>query len=700
MSAARTIQTLLVANRGEIALRVMRTARAMGLRTVAVASEIDRDAPHARFADECVVIGPAPAAESYLSVDAILDAARATGADAIHPGYGFLSENAEFARACEAAGLVFVGPPARAIEVMGNKAEAKRCMLEADVPCVPGYQEEDQSDDALRAAADRIGFPVMVKAAAGGGGKGMRLVRDSKELAAGLERARSEARSAFGSEELILERAIQGPRHVEIQVFADQHGHTVHLGERDCSVQRRHQKVLEEAPCPVLTPELRSAMGEAAVRAAHAVDYVGAGTVEFLLASDGAFYFLEMNTRLQVEHPVTEAVTGLDLVALQLEVAQGRPLPIAQDEVRIDGHAIEARLYAEDPLQDFLPQSGHLLSLVPSTRVRVDAGVESGQQISPFYDPMIAKIIAHGGTRDAARRQLAQALRDTAVFGPTTNRDFLIASLEHPTFADGQATTAFLDAALDEVVEAMARGADVHRRSALAAVLLYRHHRDLHQAAALANPPTLLDWTNASALGTPFRFQPDGGETIALVVRALGADRYQVRFEWDEEGGSEPVQEAPPDLVIEVLTDEPTVDSRTHRARLRLTCVDASTATTVALWAAASDHMHGGTVLHVAWSGGDGGARTERWINQLELSAASRDTAGSGHVTAPMHGVVRHVRAEIGQGVAAGDVLVVLEAMKMQHEITAPIAGAVARVEAADGQQVAAGDLLVLIDED
>ncbi|MGD8417977.1 MAG: biotin carboxylase N-terminal domain-containing protein, partial [Pseudomonadales bacterium] len=400
----RKIGILLVANRGEIALRIMRTAKAQGVHTVAVYSEADAAAPHVQFADDAVCIGPPPVAESYLRGEAIIQAALDKGAHAIHPGYGFLSENADFARAVAAAGLTFVGPPAAAIEVMGDKARAKRRMIEAGVPCVPGYEAEDQSEARLIEAAGGIGFPVMVKAAAGGGGRGMRLVRTPADLPDALRLARSEAENAFGSGSLILEKAIVRPRHVEIQVFADEHGHVIHLGERDCSVQRRHQKVVEEAPCPVMTPELRAAMGSAAVEAALAVDYRGAGTVEFLLDEAGEFYFLEMNTRLQVEHPVTELVTGLDLVALQLAVAEGRPLGIDQDDVALSGHAIEVRLYAEDPAQDFLPATGPIHRWHPTEMLRVDAGIASGGEVSPFYDAMVAKLIAHGESRDAARR--------------------------------------------------------------------------------------------------------------------------------------------------------------------------------------------------------------------------------------------------------------------------------------------------------
>ena len=391
----KRFNSILIANRGEIACRVIRTAKELGYRTIAVYSDADAGAPHVQLADEAVRIGPGPVGESYLLVERILEAAATSGAEAIHPGYGFLSENAAFAQAVEAAGLVFIGPSAEAIEVMGNKAESKRRMIAAGVPCVPGYEGHDQSDEVLLAEGNKIDLPLMVKAAAGGGGRGMRLVHDYAELANAIKLARAEAEGAFGSGELILEKAIIQPRHVEIQVFADTMGNTVHLGERDCSVQRRHQKVIEEAPCPVMTPELREQMGQSAIDAAKSVNYRGAGTVEFLLDASGSFYFLEMNTRLQVEHPVTELIAGLDLVALQISVAQGEPLGMRQDDVKLEGAAIEVRLYTEDPSQDFLPASGPVELWQPATGVgvRVDAGICTGQAISPFYDPMVAKVI-------------------------------------------------------------------------------------------------------------------------------------------------------------------------------------------------------------------------------------------------------------------------------------------------------------------
>ncbi|MFS2127883.1 geranyl-CoA carboxylase subunit apha, partial [Pseudomonas sp. Pseusp97] len=402
---------ILIANRGEIACRVIRTAHDLGYRTVAVYSEADANARHVQLADEAVCIGPAPVGQSYLKPEAILDAAKRTGAGAVHPGYGFLSENADFARACEAAGIVFIGPGVEAIHLMGSKRLSKIAMLEAGVPCIPGYEGVDQDEATLAREAQRIGYPLMIKASAGGGGRGMRLVTRSEDLAEQLRTARSEAQNAFGSGELILEKAVVQPRHVEIQVFGDSHGHIVYLGERDCSVQRRHQKVIEEAPCPVLTEELRAAMGEAAVKAAASVNYLGAGTVEFLLDASGAFYFLEMNTRLQVEHPVTELVTGQDLVAWQIRVAEGHPLPLTQAQIQLRGHAIEVRLYAEDTGNGFLPQTGQVLRWTPPQLdgIRIDHGLREGQPVTPFYDPMLAKVIAYGATRDEARRKLVRA---------------------------------------------------------------------------------------------------------------------------------------------------------------------------------------------------------------------------------------------------------------------------------------------------
>ena len=519
--------SILVANRGEIACRIIRTAKAQGYRTVAVYSEADAMAPHVQMADEAVFIGASPVNESYLVQDKIISAAQTSGAEAIHPGYGFLSENADFARAVEAAGLTFIGPSPDAIHLMGNKAQAKRRMIEAQVPCVPGYEGEDQSDDALLAQGIKIAPPLMVKAAAGGGGRGMRLVLDIEELANAIKLARAEAESAFGNGELILEKAIMRPRHVEVQVFADSMGNTVHLGERDCSVQRRHQKVVEEAPCPIMTEALRAEMGAAAVAAARSINYRGAGTVEFLLDESGTFYFLEMNTRLQVEHPVTELITGLDLVALQLQVAQGEPLGLTQDDITLQGHAIEVRLYTEDPAQDFLPTSGpvDLWSPASGTGIRVDSGICTGQEISPFYDPMVAKVIASGPSREIARLRLIEALKETVLFGTAHNRDFLVACLEKDTFAQGRATTAFIaeEFPAGEITDPIPEFAD----SAVAAVLeLALQHASLYDSSVIV-APQLRDWTSASPLVS--RKQYVHGDVIHdLAVMSLGDSRYQV----------------------------------------------------------------------------------------------------------------------------------------------------------------------------
>ncbi|MGE0623916.1 MAG: biotin carboxylase N-terminal domain-containing protein [Pseudomonadales bacterium] len=662
---ARRIGTLLVANRGEIALRVMRTARTQGIHSVAVFSEADANAPHVQFADDAVCIGPAPVAESYLNAGAIVQAALDKGADAIHPGYGFLSENAAFARAVADAGLVFVGPPSVAIEVMGDKAKAKRRMIEAGVPCVPGYEDEDQTDERLVAAAGEIGFPIMVKAAAGGGGRGMRLVTNAADLPGAIKLARSEARNAFGSGDLILEKAIVRPRHVEIQVFADQHGNVIHLGERDCSVQRRHQKVVEEAPCPVMTPELRAAMGEAAVEAARAVGYCGAGTVEFLLDEAGRFYFLEMNTRLQVEHPVTELITGLDLVAMQLAVAEGRPLGLEQGDVHLTGHAIEVRLYAEDPAQDFLPATGPIHLWRPAASLRVDAGIASGGEVSPFYDSMVAKLIAHGETRDAARRKLIEGLGQTALFGTATNRDFLIDVLSQQAFADGTATTAFID----EVYGEAGWQPTLLTQEGLVAAGLVEHALGQRQALAENGHISreLLDWSSARDLETVLRYDV-GEQGHKVSVHALGAGAYQVMVDDVE-------------VPAEILSLEE------DRALLAINGRHVG----VHFW------RHPGGRIHVATP-----EKSFDLIETAALAAAGEEAGGDGVVTAPMHGLLLEVLVAEGDRVVRGDKLAVLEAMKMQHEILAPVDGTVTAVLAGAGSQIAADARLLEIapDED
>ena len=654
--------SILVANRGEIACRVIRTARAQGYRTVAVYSDADARAPHVLMADEAVHIGPSPVNESYLVVENILAAASASGAQAIHPGYGFLSENADFARACEDAGLVFIGPRPDAIHLMGNKAEAKRRMIAAGVPCVPGYEGEDQSDATLLSEGAKIGLPLMVKAAAGGGGRGMRLVDDAQELANAIKLARAEATSAFGSGDLILEKAIVRPRHVEVQVFGDSHGNLVHLGERDCSVQRRHQKVVEEAPCPVMTPALREQMGAAAVAAARSINYRGAGTVEFLLDEHGDFYFLEMNTRLQVEHPVTELITGRDLVALQLQVAQGESLGFTQDDVTLTGHAIEVRLYTEDPSQDFLPTSGpvDLWSEPTGSAVRVDSGICSGQLISPFYDPMVAKIIASGPTREIARLRLIEALKDTVLFGPHHNRDFLVACLEKECFAAGEATTAFIaeEFAAGEIADMQPTFTD----SAVAAVLeLALQHRELYDRSVIV-APALRDWSSAGALVS--RKQYSHSETVHdLSVTPQGRARYLVR-DGDNAAVIELLSMA--DSIAHVAIDEVQ-----HIARYHLP-------------------EEGRLYLSI-------GGRAAQYRDMIRLDGVQDQAGGSGRIVAPMHGLLLEVHVASGDTVEAGQTLAVLEAMKMHYEIVADATGEVASVMAMAGTQVAADDLLIEI---
>lgn len=651
----RDFSRILVANRGEIACRVIGSARSLGYRTVAVYSEADRDARHVHLADEAVCIGPATASQSYLNIEAILDACRRTGADAVHPGYGFLSENADFARACEEAGITFIGPPVDAIHLMGSKRLSKVAMIEAGVPCIPGYEGEDQSDARLIAEAERIGLPLMIKASAGGGGRGMRVVTDAADIADQLRGARTEARNAFGSDELILERAVLRPRHVEIQVFGDHHGNVIHLGERDCSVQRRHQKVVEEAPCPVMTPALRARMGAAAVEAARACRYVGAGTVEFLLAEDGSFYFLEMNTRLQVEHPVTEMVTGLDLVALQIRVARGEPLPLTQDEVTLSGHAIEVRLYAEDPAAGFLPQTGPVLLWEPASGdgVRIDHGLRAGAEVGSHYDPMLAKIIARGETRDDARRRLIRAIEDTVLFGVGDNRRFLASILRHPVFARGAATTAFIgeDFAQDPSLAA----ADVPAAAWAVAALLC--------TLGWHGAPTRRGWHSAGLKSQP----------LDLVC---GAHRQLVQIAYTDAGIDVTVGER--HLPVRLL------DCDEHRLVVTLDGIRRRIV-----------HFRADTHYWFALDG-----HTWHMVDDTHAPHAGADGPGSGQVQAPMDGVVLEVRCAPGDRVTRGQVLAVMEAMKMEHSLRAGMDGTVATVSVAAGDQVKGKQVLLSVVDD
>jgi geranyl-CoA carboxylase alpha subunit len=649
-----TITHLLVANRGEIAVRVLRTAAALGLRTTAVFSDADADAPHVHLADEAVRLGPAPAVDSYLDVAALLAAAARTGADAVHPGYGFLSENAAFARAVEAAGLVWVGPPAAAIETMGDKAAAKRLLGPEGVPLLPGHQGADQSDAALLAAAADVGLPLMVKAAAGGGGRGMRLVASTDELAGALTAARREALAAFGDGTLLLERALSAPRHVEVQVLGDTHGTVRSLGVRDCSVQRRHQKVVEEAGDELLPPAVRAAVEQAAVTAARAVDYVGAGTVEFLLdPADDAFWFLEMNTRLQVEHPVTELVTGLDLVAWQLRVAAGEALPDDLFAGMPGGHAIEVRLYAEDPAAGHLPQTGTLLAWRVPDGVRVDTGVEAGSVVTPHYDPMLAKLVAHGPDRETARRRLADALDRLTCLGVTTNRTFLARVLRAPGFAAARPTTRLLADVGDEVVSGPGRLATPD----VAAVAGHWHlHR---RAAADRRSPGLGGWTNTAWLHARQLLRVDDDELHDVTLHDR-RDGVEVRVA----GAVHLVTRAGPHDVV--------VDG--HRRRL-------------VTHHAAPDRL----LVHLP-------DRDLDLRDELLAPPAPVGAGGAGVLVAPMHGRVVEVLVALGDSVTVGTPLATVEAMKMEHVVLADVDGTVAELGAGTGSQVATGDLLVRVE--
>ena len=658
----KALTTLLVANRGEIAVRVMRTAKAMGLKTVAVYSEADANAQHVREADQSVCIGPAPVADSYLQLDAILDAAERTGADCIHPGYGFLSENQAFASACEAKGIEFIGPPNAAIEIMGDKAKAKRAMIDAGVPCVPGYQGHDQKVSTLVAEAEKIGLPVMVKAAAGGGGRGMRLVHEVSELETAIDMAQSEAQNAFGSSELIIEKAVMRPRHVEIQVFADKVGNTVYLGERDCSIQRRHQKVVEEAPCPVMTPELREAMGTSAVEAAKAVNYVGAGTVEFLLDEAGQFYFLEMNTRLQVEHPVTELVTGYDLVEWQIRVARGEVLPVEQQGIELFGHAIEVRLYAEDPASGFLPSTGtiNLFTQPLGPGIRVDAGVETGDEVTPFYDAMVAKLITYGDTREDARLKMRSALQDTALFGPANNRDFLIDVMDQAEFISGAATTAFI---ADNYGEAFTppelRSADLASAGVIQHVLAMETH---HSQSASVNEE-LLDWVSMGRV-TDTKSYNVGEDTREVLVVPLNAGEYEVSVAGENHH-----------LIVTDIDDNAMVlevDGLSHRYHY---------------------HPMAPATLYLASD-----SLSMLLADSTRIPPEAEEAAGGGSIAAPMHGQLLSIDVSIGDSVTKGQRIAVLEAMKMQHELIAPGDGTVADVVAVAGKQIGAGDLIMMLE--
>src|SRR4051812_24393509 len=648
--------TVLVANRGEIAVRVIRTLRAMGIRSVAVYSEADAGALHTRVADVAVPIGPAPASQSYLSIDRVLDAAVRTGAQAIHPGYGFLSENVEFARACEKAGIVFIGPPVAAIEAMGDKIRAKQTVMAAGVPVVPGRTEPGMDDDAVAAAAVEAGFPVLLKPSAGGGGKGMRVVRSEAELADAIAAARREARSSFGDDTLLVERYVGNSRHIEVQVLGDAHGNVIHLGERECSLQRRHQKVIEEAPSPLLDAVQRAAMGTAAVEAARAVGYTGAGTVEFIVDADQYgrgegidFFFLEMNTRLQVEHPVTECVTGLDLVEAQVRIAAGEPLPIEQSDVVLDGHAIEARVYAEDPARGFLPQAGTVLGLAEpeGPGIRVDSSLAVGSVVGTDYDPMLAKVIAWGRDRDTARARLVGALGHTAVLGITTNTPFLRALLTDPDVVAGRLDTGLIERRGEALTAAAPPSSAVFAAAALAELL------EAEPAGPVVDPWDVPDgWRLGEPAWTVRRLQAAGEDPVTVRVRGrahaaqlLIGDGVPMSASATREGDR---------LTV-------TLDGVTHRFAVA--------------------HADG-----TLWLAADG--RVTALREHERLHAATEGAAGDGVVTAPMPGTVTVVRAAVGDEVTAGTPLLVVEAMKMEHVLTAPVDGTVTALGVSAGQQV------------
>jgi len=662
---------ILIANRAEIACRVAASARRLGVRTVAVYSDADAAARHVDFCDEALRIGPAPARDSYLRGDLIVAAARASGAEAIHPGYGFLSENEGFAQACAAAGIAFIGPPAAAIRAMGSKIEAKALMERAGVPLVPGYHGAHQDAEVLQREADRIGYPVLIKATAGGGGKGMRIVTGAAEFAELLASCRREAAASFGDDRVLLEKYLERPRHIEIQVFVDAHGGCVYLFERDCSVQRRHQKVLEEAPAPGMTAERRRAMGEAAVAAARAVGYQGAGTVEFIVAPDGRFYFMEMNTRLQVEHPVTEMVTGHDLVEWQLRVACGEPLPVTQEGLHLRGHAIEARLYAENPDRGFLPATGTLrhLALPAAVQferggdastpapVRIDAGVRRGDPISPYYDPLIAKLIVWGETRDQALARMRAALADTHIVGVANNVDFLTRLLHNPAFARALLDTGLIERERATLFAPRLRLADELLAAAAARVLA-------DEAAAAGNDPwqSRHGWRLNTSYTRSIAFTAQTDEQTAV---------HEVGLEYARAG-----------LVFQ------------HGARRLPLAIDEARGTRLALRLGevrlAADVVRDGDELHVFHNG-----RHAALALVDAIAHAGEREAGSGRMTAPMPGRVIAVRVARGARVAKGATLLVMEAMKMEHAIVAPADGVVEEVLYGVGDQVAEGAALV-----
>ena len=654
----RSFRKILVANRGEIALRVMRTCHAMGIATVAIYSDADVAALHTRFAGEAVRLGPAPSKDSYLNIEKIIEAARLTQADAIHPGYGFLSENPEFAEACAAAGLIFIGPSAESIRLMGLKSVARKLMGQIGVPIVPGYDGDDQSLDTLRAQMLKIGFPILIKASAGGGGKGMRVVRSEGEIEAAIESARREAAKAFGDGSLLLEKFVERARHVEFQILGDRHGNLIHLFERDCSLQRRHQKVIEESPSPAINDELRRSMADAAVKAGRAIGYTNAGTVEFIVAPSGEFYFIEVNARLQVEHPATEMITGIDLVKLQIEIAEGGSLPFAQEELQRKGHAIEARLYAEDPADNFLPSTGKILDwhLPPETEgLRIDAGVECGEEVGIYYDPMMAKLVAHGADRRAALRRLSYALRALSVQGLKTNREFLIRLLEHQDFVQGRSDTGFIADHFEQLVKDEDSQLD---RAALIAVVLYLQKRWQHSAELLSELP--LSYRNNPSRDPSLRLQIEDRE-VEISWHSTANGDYAVSV-FDSVVMARVVSCGPSDMRL-------SIDGVQRTLRV----------------VEAADRFYLHSML---------GSRV---IKRLPRYPVHQSAAEEGSANSPMPGQVLKIVVEVGQSISAGDPLIILEAMKMEHTMRATVDGVVEAILVNQGEIVRPGQALVQI---
>jgi len=662
-------EKILVANRGEIAVRVIKTAKSLGYKTVAVYSEADKNSPHVNLADEAVLIGAAPVGESYLCPAKIIEAAKLTGAGAIHPGYGFLSENSGFANKCEIESIEFIGPPSTAIDLMGSKRLSKIAMIKAGVPCIPGYEGQEQTIDALVHEANKIGFPIMVKASAGGGGRGMRLVHEASELEAQIKTARSEAENAFGDGELILEKAVIDARHIEIQVFADKHGNVVYLGERDCSIQRRHQKVVEEAPSSFVDETLRQKMGKSAVQAAKSCNYVGAGTVEFLVDDQKNFYFLEMNTRLQVEHPVTELITGTDLVAWQLNVAAGQQLPLQQHEIKLNGHAMEVRLYAEDPANNFMPQTGSIHRWIPAENdgIRIDSGISptliqnsnNAQVVSPFYDPMLAKIIAYGTNREEARRRLIRAVEESTLFGVTVNNNFLCEVLKAPSFVEGEATTGFIgnEFTNNPSLSPKAPSSIACALAALVSYLKLGSKQGQHQ-----HVQALSGWSNTGHSPWPYHLK-SGNHTWQLSLEH-NDDRYVINDDQTEEVSD-----------IELIYISSDTLCYIYQG-VRQSCIYQIADEKIFLrlgseYFSFEDHTHSENI--------------------------TEDKVGSGQITASMDGAIIDVLAVEGSQVEKGQTLVMLEAMKMEHPLKADVTGIVESVNITTGDQVKLRQLLVTI---